>query len=335
MDQALKLKVNEMSDNYKQLRRDYHWRNSGSINNLIALSYVLKGKKYYREDIDRINAYIRENTGPFSCYRQKAILFSALLFLNFPNPEDKFNLLLDYELRLKANGFRSYTYRPVTAYTLLLTCEPSRVDGRIAQAYEIFKEIRKKHPWLTSGDDYPLSFLLAQTGRPASVLVAEIEGLYRNLHEAGFTKSNGLQLLSHVLSLSRENNKEKAERCRRLYEYFAENKLKVYPANYGSLGLLTLLEDPTQNTAMEVKELSEYLAEDKNMRWLGKEIRFLNAASLVSFHKLENMKNKNGLIQANALTHTNAYITIEALIAAQNAAMLGAACAASAPSSGG
>jgi len=298
------------------------------MNNLIALSYVMKDKDYNKEEIERVNDYIKQNTGPFSCYRQKSILFSALLILNFPDPEAKFDVLLDYENKLKAIGFRSYTYRPVTAYTLLLTCAPKQVDQIIAKAYEIFKEMKKNHPWLTSGDDYPLSVLLAVTQRPVSVLMEEIESIYQELKEAGFHKSNGLQFLSHILSLSREKNKDKAGRCRRLYEYFMEHNLKVYTRNYGSLGLLTLLEDQSDRAAINVVEMSEYLRKERSIRWLGKEALFLTATSLVTFPILEGMK-KESLLQ------TNAFVTLESLLAAQNAAMLGATCAAVGASSSG
>ncbi|HHV65789.1 MAG TPA: DUF4003 domain-containing protein [Peptococcaceae bacterium] len=328
MEQILRSRADKLISIYDQVSKDYRWKNSNNMNNLIALSYVMKDKVYKRSDIDRVNEYIKRNTSPFSCYRQKSILFSALLYLNFPDPEAKFDILLDYEKKLKEYGFKTYTYRPITAYTLLLTSKPTEVEKKLAKAYEIFREMRKNHPWLTSGDDYPLSILLADTAEPVSSIMAKTEDLYRSLHEAGFRKSNGLQFLSHILSLSTENNWSKAARCWDLYQYFKENKLKVYSSNYGSLGLLTLLEGRSTKVARNVKEVSEYLAENRRFRWLGKDILFLTAATLVSFSMLENMKSGNELIQ------TNAFITIEALMAAQNAAMLGAACAATAASSG-
>lgn len=327
MDHLLRQKTDKLIGVYKQVNKDYRWKNSSNMNNLISLSYIMKDRQYSKQDIDRVNAYIKKSTGPFSCYRQKSILFSALLFLNFPDPETKFDILLDYEERLKANGFKSYTYRPVTAYTLLLTSKPSETDQRIARAYEIFTEMRRSHPWLTSGDDYPLSILLAATQEPISSIMEKTEDLYQSLNEAGFAKSNGLQFLSHVLSLSQENNKAKAQKCWKLYQYFKENKLKIYSSNYGSLGLLTLLEDKSEKAARDVQEVSRYLAEDRNFRWLGRETLFLTATSLVTFLMLESIK------QGSELVQTNAFVTIEALMAAQNAAMLGATCAATSAAS--
>jgi len=323
MELLVRQKADKLIEIYKQLNSDYRWKNSSNMNNLIALSYVMKGKEYFRDDLDRVNTYIKQNTGPFSCYRQKSILFSALLFLDFSDPEYRFDVLLDYEERLKSAGFKSYTYRPVTAYTLLMTGQPAKADFIIAQSFEIFNEMKKNHPWLTSGDDYPLSILLAASNRSVSSIMAEIEDIYRSLNEVGFSKGNGLQFLSHVLGLSQEKNNEKALKCRRLYKYFQENKLKVYSGNYGSLGLLTLIEDEGYSAAAEVLALSKYLSQSRGIRWLGRETLFLTATSLVTFLKLENFKNNSELIQ------TNAFVTVEALMAAQNAAMLGATCAAS------
>lgn len=89
-----------------------------------------------------------------------------------------------------------------------------------------------------------------------------------------------------------------------------------------------MLEAQSEQAARKVKEVSQYLGEDRNIRWLGRETLFLTATSLVSFLMLESMKNGSELVQ------TNAFVTIEALMAAQNAAMLGATCAATAASSG-
>ncbi|NLP44788.1 MAG: DUF4003 domain-containing protein [Peptococcaceae bacterium] len=322
MEQILREKVANLSDIYKQLNKDYRWRSSSNINNLIALAYTIKDKKYLKDQIDAVNNYIKKRTGPFSCYRQRSILFAALLNLNFPDPEDKFETLLEYETRLKEHGFRSYTYRPVTAYTLLVTAKTLDIDSLISKAYDIFCEMRRNHPRLTAGDDYPLSILLANSNQPTTTIMDAIEDLYAELHDLGFAKSNGLQMLSHILSLSSEKNSTKAERCRQLYQFFKDNKIKVYSSNYGTLGLLTLLENQSQKAACDVLDLSKYLHDDRSFRWLGRETLFLTATSLVAATKLESIKDSSEIV------HTNAYVTIEALMAAQNAAILGATCAA-------
>ena len=324
MSHTLKESAENLIKTYRQVDKDYKWKNSSNMNNLIALSHVIKDKEYSKIAIDRVDAYIKKNTGPFCCYRQKSVLFSALLVLGFPDPEDKFDTLQNYEQKLKDAGFRSYTYRPVTAYTLLLTCEKEKIDFRIAKAYEIFIEMRKHHPWLTSGDDYPISILLASSEKPVREIMDEIGSLYQALNRVGLSRGNGLQFLSHILSLSPENNEDKAFRCKELYDFFKHKKLKVYSSNYGSLGLLTLLAQRSQEAAEEVMVVSNHLRQDRNIRWLGKEIVFLTATALVSTMSLQNF------LDSSVLMETSAYITIEDLIAAQTAAMLGATCAATA-----
>ena len=327
MDYVLKGSTDNLINIYRQVNIDYKWKNSSNMNNLIALSHIINQKEYSKLAIDRVNAYIKENTGPFSCYRQKSILFSALLLLGFTDPENKFDILQDYEQRLKDAGFRSYTYRPVTAYTLLLTCEEEKIDEKIAKAFEIFTEMRRDHPWLTSGDDYPLSVLLASSEESVRTIMNDIESLYHALNRAGLSRGNGFQFLSHILSLSPESNDQKATRCKKLYDFFKQNKLKVYSTNYASLGLLTLLAEKSKEAAQEVIVVSNYLIEDRNTRWLGRETLFLTATALVSTIILQSIKNNKALIE------TDPYVTIEDLIAAQTAAMLGATCAATAVAS--
>ncbi|RNC27979.1 MAG: hypothetical protein AWM53_02054 [Candidatus Dichloromethanomonas elyunquensis] len=323
MERSLRDKANRLIRIYKQVHKDYRWKNSSNMNNLIALSYVMKGKDYIKSEVDQVNGYLKKNTGPFSCYRQKSVLFSVLLLLNYSDPEAKFDILLDYEERLKAAGFRSYTYRPVTAYSLLLTCKTGEIDQRIVKAYEIFTEMRRNHPWLTSGDDYPLSILMAKEKESVPNIMANIEHIYSELSEAGLAKSNGLQFLSHILSFSTEATVEKVRKCQKLYEFFKENKLKVYSGNYGSLGLLTLLQDKSEEAAQEIIWVSRVLTEDRGFKRLGKETIFLTSSSLVCDYFLDLIKCQEGI-------QTTSFITMEALLAAQAAAMLGAACTASA-----
>lgn len=324
MDHSLMESTEKLINIYNQVDKDYKWKNSSNMNNLIALSHVINDKTYSKVDIDQVDAYIKKKTGPLCCYRQKSILFSALLVLSFANPEDRFDTLQDYEQRLKIAGFRSYTYRPVTAYALLLTCEEARVNERIAKAQEIFVQMRRDHPWLTTGDDYPLSVLLSTSDHPVETIMKDIESLYQDLNKVGFNRGNGLQFLSHILSLSPESNGYKAERCKKLYDYFKENKLRIYSNNYGALGLLTLLERRSQEAAQKVVIVCEYLRQDRKIRWLGKETVFLTATALVSTVLLKSI-----LANSNRVD-TSSYITIENLIAAQSAAMLGATCAATA-----
>lgn len=324
----LQARAADLVEIYKKVSKDYMWKNSNNMNNMIALSHVLNDTAYKKTEIDKVNKYIIDNTSPFSCYRQKSVLYATFLYLNFPDPEAKFDLLLDYEQKLKAMGFRSYTYRPVTAYALLLTCEQNQIDARIAKAYEIFSRMRKNHPWLTSGDDYPLSILLAQAEKTTDVIMNEIEELYYELNSTGFGKSNGLQFLSHILGLSVEDNSAKAKRCREIYDIFKYNKMKVYSNNYASLGLLTLLDERGEQAAYQVLDLSKELANDRKFRWLGKETLFLTAASLVSSSYLDHYQRGSEVVQ------TTAFVTMEALISAQTAAILGATCTASAAASG-
>ncbi|KUO64373.1 MAG: hypothetical protein APF84_03935 [Gracilibacter sp. BRH_c7a] len=327
MDYVLKESTDNLIRIYRHVYKDYKWKNSSNMNNLIALSHIMNEKEYSKQAIDRVNDYIKGKTGPFSCYRQKSILFSALLSLGFSDPEDKFDTLQDYEQRLKDAGFRSYTYRPVTAYTLLLTCEEVKIDERIFKAYEIFTEMRKDHPWLTSGDDYPLSVLLASSEDSVETIMKDIESLYYALNKVGLSRGNGLQFLSHILSLSPESNSEKSGRCRNLYDFFKQNKMKVYSTNYGALGLLTLLAERSQEAAQDVVAVSNYLRGDRSIRWLGQETLFLTATALVSTILLQSIQNTKALIEKNSC------VTVEHLIAAQTAAMLGATCAATAVAS--
>lgn len=189
--------------------------------------------------------------------------------------------------------------------------------------------MRKNHPWLTSGDDYPLAVLLAGSKEEISAIMTNIENIYHKLQEAGFSKSNGLQFLSHILDFSVEDDVVKARRCHELFTFFKKSGQHIYSAYYSSLGLITLLAEKSTEAADRTLELADYLSEDRRFRWLGRETIFLTAAALVSSQYLENMKRNNEVLQAVS------FVTIEALISAQTAIMLGATCTATTAASSG
>ncbi|MGH4122417.1 MAG: DUF4003 family protein [Clostridium sp.] len=319
MEQLVKEKLDRLIDLFQQVSAQYKWEQS-LTNHFSALTYTLNNKEFDKEKIEDVRKHIKKTTGIFSNYRGTSmIILSTLLACQYDNPKQEFDKMLDYDKRMKESGFKNNMYLPIANYALLATCSEEWVGTRIVKAKEIYSEMKSNHPWLTGGDDYPLSILLANSDASVNSIIENMEDCYNILNENGFGKNNGLQLLSHILGFSKEDNKSKVLRCKEIFDKLKENKMKVYSSGYAIIGFLSILGEDGYVAVDQVIEIVNVLKSTKKYKWLTKETHLYTAAALVSDAYIENIKNQKDLIQ------TAIGISIEALIAAQTAAIIAVA----------
>ncbi|MBZ9687265.1 DUF4003 domain-containing protein [Clostridium estertheticum] len=324
MEQLVKEKLDRLIDLFQQVSSEYKWEQS-LTNHFTALTYTLNNRNFDKEKIEDVRLHIKKTTGVFSNYRGTSkIILSALLACQYDNPKQEFDKLLIYDKRMKEAEFKNNMYLPIANYALLATCSEELVDKRINKAKEIYNEMRSNHPWLTGGDDYPLSILLANSDDSVNTIIENMEECYQLLNENGFGKNNGLQFLSHILGFRKEENKVKVLRCSEIFDKLKENKMKVYSTGYAVIGFLSILGEKGYEAVDQVIEVVKVLKSTKKYKWLTKETHLYTAAALVSDLYIENMKEKKDLIQ------TSIGISIEALIAAQTVAVIVAASSAAA-----
>lgn len=321
MEELVKERLERLIDLFQQVSTQYKWEQP-LTNHFTALTYTLNKKDFDKEKIEDLRKHMKKTTGIFSSYRGTSmIILSALLSCQYDDAKQQFNKMLIYDKKMKDTGFKNSMYLPIANYALLATCGEEWVDIRINKAMEIYKEMKKNHPWLTSGDDYPLSILLAQSDMPVSNIIENMEECYKLLNENGFGKNNGLQVLSHILGFRQEENKIKVLRCKEIFDRLKENKMKVYSGGYAVIGFLSILGEEGYEAVQQVIEVVKILKSTKKYKWLTKETHLFTAAALVSDVYIDNMNNQKELIQ------TSIGISIEALIAAQTAAVIAAASA--------
>lgn len=76
MDKQLRVKADKLQEIYNEASRDFRWKNSSNMNNLIALFHVMKGREYSAERIGIINEYIKDNTSVFPAIDKNLFFFS-------------------------------------------------------------------------------------------------------------------------------------------------------------------------------------------------------------------------------------------------------------------
>lgn len=312
MRELLKARVDGMLDLYLKIEKQFRWEHNLS-KHFAALIYTQKNKEFQKEKIRNMIRIIKENTGVFSPYRgNPTFILAMLLCSQYDDPKEKFLKMLEYDKKLRNEGYKNSTYLPIANYALLITCEEDEVENRVKRAYDIYRDMKNNHPWLTSGDDYPLTILLAGFNNSIDI----IEEYYKGLNKLGFSKGNGLQLLSQILSFSGEDKEVVIRRCKNVYEKLKENKLKLYPSFYSSLGLISLLSGDNDKVIEELIEVAKYINGLKKYKWLGKGMNVLLASAIVSNEYISKKTEQNNLIE------TTIGISIETLIAAQTSAVI-------------
>lgn len=319
MEELVKERLDRLIELFQQVSSEYKWEGS-LTNHFAALTCTLNNRDFDKEKIEDVRAHMKKTTGVFSNYRGTSkLILSALLACQYDNPKHEFDKILNYDKKMKEAGFKNNMYLPIASYALLVSCSEECVDVRINKAIEIYKEMKKNHPWLTSGDDYPLSILLANSDTSVNSIIENVEECYKLLNENGFGKTNGLQFLSHILGFRQEENKIKVLRCKNIFDTLKENKMKVYSGGYAAIGFLSILGEEGYEAVKQVIEVVKILKSTKKYKWLTKETHLFTAVALVSDVYIGNMKNQKELMK------TAIGISIEALIAAQTVAIIAAA----------
>lgn len=325
MEALIKQTLDNFDNIFNTLSKDFKWSSNQLINIFTALIYSINNCDYDKSIMLEMHSIIKDTTGTFSHYRgYDKFIIPAKLITKYDDPKDKLLKMFKYEDMLKEYGFSHSTYSALATYILLTTVANGGDELRIRKAKAVYDAMRQSHFWITGQDDYPLAFLLSASEDSAGSIVNEVDKLYDQLHLAGFTKGNTLQFLSHILSFSSKQKDEKVKECRYILDYFKNKKLKLYSSDYGILGLLALIYNNNNTLLDEIIEVYEYTKTLKGIKWSGKNVQVLIAASIITSKYIESFKDNSDLIE------TSLGISIQAIIAAQTAAMVASMTAVSA-----
>ncbi len=319
MKEVYQSKLDKIIQDYEVLRKTFKWDND-LAKHLISLTFTMKDKLLNTNQIEEMKAYIKRETGVFSSFRGNMMfILAGLLSASSDIPQRDFDRILNNEKKMKEVGFKSGTYLPSALYTLISVCDDAQVEAHLKKAKDIYQDMKENHPFLTSGDDYALAILLASTNHNPQIL----EAYYTELSTQGFRKSNGLQMLSHILVFSQNETSETTKKCGRILKELKNNKLNVSSDYYAAIGVVTLLDIDENMLIADLIEIASYLKKIKHYKWLGKGMHILIASAIISCQYVNEQSE-------DILIDTTLNVSIQAIIAAQQAAMIAAIAASSA-----
>ena len=306
---------------HDMLKRGFPWEYA-LARQFGALMLTGEGQAPSAEGIKAMRDVIRRETSVFSNFRGLNELILSMLLYREPNGVERFHCMKDVYAQLKSNGFWGGTYLPMAALTIAKGMELQPMSTLIARMRDFYEGMKARHAFLTSQDDYVYAAMLAASSVPAASGLEEMETFYRELHEAGIPKGNGLQSLTHVLVLGEESHFSKLDKVDRLNRHLISCGYRLRDYHTAFLGVMALLTDQPEALADQALELERHLMTFRGFGnfSIDKKTRFVLAAYLLISQKMETFTQD---ISRTALANS-----IQSILIAQQMAMTAAIVAA-------
>jgi Protein of unknown function (DUF4003) len=316
----LQEKLELLKDNYSDAKKEFKW-DMAIFNHFIALSYANKGKRADTEKIKEIKTYIKDNTGFFSKFRGNSLSLMSLLLSFEEDYKTTFKEIEEMTIKLKENGIASYEYSPMIAYTFLKNSNKENMDKNIQRARLFYEDMKDNHVFLTSKDDYVYAALLGCTDLDVKGTCDKIEYIYYKLHSIGYSRSNGLQTVSHILSL-RDDYEFRVELFNQIVIKLKQLRVKVNSYNLASIAVVALIVDDYSEICNEILEVYDDIKNAKGYKYgVQAHIKTMFSSILVTSIYTD---------EKNKLMDISSGLTMQLIAVAQQQAMMAAASAAAA-----
>lgn len=318
MNEALRETVDLFVANKEGVQKAFKWE-SEYVYPLCSLMYTSVHAEINIERMKEAEQLLKSKTGILSEFRGNTRMAMITQMALAEDMEGYFDVVKSVYEKLNAKKWFASEYRVVAAMVIAQNeKDESKYDELVEKTNELLKHMRENHPWLTGDDDTGFAALLAISGLQTDCVVEEMEKCYQILKASKkFGSANGIQSLSHALSLEIGNSEEKCNRVIDIHEGL-KSKKKKYGQTYelSTLGGLALADVEVSELVEQIVELDDYLKTQKGFGALGigGAQRLMYASMLV----LQQYTSKVKDLEATALNG------VVAIIIAQEAAMLAA-----------
>lgn len=313
MRDTLALLCKNFIDNRNALKSAFGWE-SEYIYPVCACVFLERRQKVDVEKAKLCDRILKSHTGVFSDFRGNGKLALISMLAISENPEETLNSTLNIHAMLKKQGISSQCLS-LTAITIANMAKPHQYEEIVKRTGQIYALMKKKHPFLTSGEDSVFAALLAFSDSSQEQILDEMEKCYKILKNKFFS-GNAVQSVSHVLALAEGSAEEKCEKVRILYDELAKQGCK-FGTEYelAVLAVLALQSEDLATTVCDVKNADAFLAGKSGygVFRLGRKQRLMHAGMIVS--------NEYSGQKDNSVMNSTAISGAVSMIAAQQAAM--------------
>ena len=280
MDRQIESKCLSLAENYRILAAGSKMDFSEMILACAGV-YLAAGRKPDPERMKECKKLLKSKAGLFSNFRGSDELLVRSKMALAADPERWFE-----DLEREYGRIKSFFSGEQTVLAAMILAEQGTSDGGLAEkTKQIYKDMKQKHPWLTSENDLPFAALMAASGRDAAAVYAEAEEIYEILRKDLRADKDTLQMLSHILAI---RNGRADAKCEKLCALAGGLKAAGHSLGRGSrLAILGILADsglPADALVERICETDDYLKQYKPFRGLfgvGKSCRRMFAVQMV------------------------------------------------------
>ncbi|WP_342472332.1 DUF4003 family protein [Metasolibacillus sp. FSL H7-0170] len=251
--------------NYKEIEKFAGWSVGKPVVLLMASYYTVRQQEVNIAELEEAVSAIKKETGFFSTLRTNLLVqyIYAMHIAGEPDKKEAINELLSNTEILRKAKFSNTSYTTIAA--LFLTSEFKEQQAQRAQI--VYREMRKRHKFLTSYDDVPVAVLFALDDVDIELRTNTMRRYYDELKEAKFSQGNELQALSQILTMpSIEYNEQFVPYIIAIKQQLEQAKIKVRPALYISIGFLALTQI-NDKQLQQLIELYEMFKSQKYLKW--------------------------------------------------------------------
>lgn len=267
MNQELKEKCQLFVENKNVLDKSFVW-DGATIMPVCAMLYAQNNQKVDVEKMKECRKLLKGKVGVFSGLRSygEMVLLSKMALSE--NPTDYLDQTLQAYALFKKYKLSEDAFTALAAMLLVEHVDMTRWELTLEGAQRIYTRMKKDHPFLTGTEDVSFAILMAMSNLPEDWMMQEMEACYKALHKK-FGATDGLQSLSHVLAMDREETSKKCETILELDALF-KTKKKKFDSNgivmYGSLYMMQMNRGELLDTIIEV---DAYLKQQKGFGVFG------------------------------------------------------------------
>lgn len=261
MNQELQERCQLFVENKNLLEKGFVW-DGATIMPVCAMLYTQDNRKVEVEKIKECRKLLKGKVGVFSGLRSygEMVLLSKMALTE--DPADYLEKVLQAYALFKKYKLSEDAFTALAAMLLVDHVDMNRWELTLEGAQRIYTRMKKEHPFLTGTEDVSFAILMAMSDLPEEWMMQEMEACYKALHKK-FGATDGLQSLSHVLAMDREETTKKCDAILELDALF-RGKKKKFDSNgivmYGSLYMKQLNREEMLDTIIEV---DAYLKQQK------------------------------------------------------------------------
>lgn len=278
--------------------------------------------------IRRISENLKAESGLLGrLSRSLQFVVAAILLGQSDNARDFFKEVKRVRAMFREEGIRrAAIYETMTVLILRMQAKQKPIEKKaVKRLKDIYEGMKHHHWWITGPEDLPACAILTRQDASAEQIAQKSEDIYQALAKQKHTKGDALQTAANILSMVPDSPAKIAKRYCDLGEGFKKSGVSIWQTDYDELAILTFLDHPTKRIVDRVLDHRETM---KTLNPKPDRLLTFSLAVSTTFLELAQVDRK-----LKSVVDTKAMVDMQAIIQAQQAAMVAVAAAAGAASS--